>query len=93
MGRLPRKTAASLSSYLAVLTNDFTPSLICRRLGWVGHKSVRHTTETIKFVESMKGEDAVRIALLHILIDNQVLDCEWLDCEIVPGREWKTREE
>ena len=47
-----------------------------------GHRSVRHTTETIKYLESIKGDRAGRIALLHILIDNKIVDREWLEAEV-----------
>lgn len=65
-------------------TDEGVHAFIDQSAAWLGfgHRSVRHTTETIEYIESMKGEDAARIALLHILIDNQVLDREWLEDEI-----------
>jgi len=70
-------------------TDEGVHAFIDQSAAWLGfgHRSVRHTTETIKYIESMKGEDAARIALLHILIDNQVLDRKWLESEVVPGRD------
>ena len=44
-----------------------------------GHRSVRHTLQTIEYLESVKGSRAARIALLHILIDNQIVDRTWLE--------------
>lgn len=67
-------------------TDEGVHAFIDQSAAWLGfgHRSVRHTTETIKYIESMKGEDAARIALLHILVDNQVLDREWLEKQISP---------
>ena len=44
-----------------------------------GHRSVRHTIQTIEYLESVKGTRAARIALLHVLIDNQIVDRKWLE--------------
>ncbi|MFC7059883.1 hypothetical protein [Halovenus salina] len=70
-------------------TDEGVHAFIDQSAAWLGfgHRSVRHTTETIEYIESMKGEEAARIAVLHILIDNQVLDREWLESEVVPGRD------
>jgi hypothetical protein len=47
-----------------------------------GHRSVYHTKKTIEYVEFMHNEKADlagRIALLHILLDNRVLDRDWIE--------------
>ncbi len=70
-------------------TDEGVHAFIDQSAAWLGfgHRSVRHTTETIEYIESMKGEDAARIALLHILIDNQILDREQLESEISSDRD------
>lgn len=67
-------------------TDEGVHAFIDQSAAWLGfgHRSVRHTSETVEYIESMKGEDAARIALLHILIDNQVLDRDWLERQISP---------
>jgi len=65
-------------------TDEGVHAFIDQSAAWLGfgHRSVRHTTETIKYLESVKGTKAAKIALLHILIDNQVVDREWLESEL-----------
>ncbi|CCC41913.1 uncharacterized protein Hqrw_5037 (plasmid) [Haloquadratum walsbyi C23] len=61
-------------------TDEGVHAFIDHSAAWLGfgHRSVRHTTETIEYLEMMKGNKAGRIALLHILIDNQIMDAKWL---------------
>ncbi len=79
----------AVDEHLLGYTDEGVHAFIDQSAAWLGfgHRSVRHTTETIEYIESMKGEEAARIAVLHILIDNQVLDREWLESEVVPGRD------
>jgi hypothetical protein len=65
-------------------TDEGIHAFIDHSAAWLGfgHRSVRHTTETIEYLETLKGEEAGRIALLHILIDNQIIDGEWLEAQI-----------
>jgi hypothetical protein len=65
-------------------TDEGVHAFIDQSAAWLGfgHRSVRHTTETIEYLESLKGEPAARIALLHILIDNQIIDREWLESRV-----------
>lgn len=66
-------------------TDEGVHGFIDQSAAWLGfgHRSVRHTTKTIEFIKFIKGRDAARIAALHILIDNHVLDRDWLEQEIV----------
>ena len=65
-------------------TDEGVHAFIDQSAAWLGfgHRSVRHTTETIEYLESVKRTKAAKIALLHILIDNQVVDREWLESEL-----------
>ena len=65
-------------------TDEGVHAFIDQSAAWLGfgHRSVRHTTETIEYLESVKRAKAAKIALLHILIDNQVVDREWLESEL-----------
>jgi len=65
-------------------TDEGVHAFIDQSAAWLGfgHRSVRHTTETIEYLETIKGEQAARIALLHILIDNQIIDRKWLDAQV-----------
>jgi len=65
-------------------TDEGVHAFIDQSAAWLGfgHRSVRHTTETIEYLESVKGTRAAKIALLHILIDNQIVDREWLESEL-----------
>jgi hypothetical protein len=67
-------------------TDEGVHAFIDQSAAWLGfgHRSVRHTTETIDFIEPMKGDDAARIAVLHLLIDNPVLNRDWLEQEMIP---------
>jgi hypothetical protein len=62
-------------------TDEGVHAFIDQSAAWLGfgHRSVRHTTETIEYLETVKGQKAGKIALLHILIDNQILDRQWLE--------------
>jgi hypothetical protein len=65
-------------------TDEGVHAFIDQSAAWLGfgHRSVRHTTETIEYLETVKGEQAARIALLHILIDNQIIDRKWLEAQV-----------
>lgn len=65
-------------------TDEGVHAFIDQSAAWLGfgHRSVRHTTETIDYLETVKGEKAARIALFHILIDNKIVDREWLETHI-----------
>jgi hypothetical protein len=65
-------------------TDEGVHAFIDQSAAWLGfgHRSVRHTTETIEYLETIKGEQAARIALLHILIDNQIIDRKWLEAQV-----------
>ena len=65
-------------------TDQGVHAFIDQSAAWLGfgHRSVRHTTETIEYLETIKGEQAARIALLHILIDNQIIGRKWLDAQV-----------
>jgi len=65
-------------------TDEGVHAFIDQSAAWLGfgHRSVRHTIETIEYLEAVKGEPAARIALFHILIDNKIVDREWLESEI-----------
>lgn len=65
-------------------TDEGVHAFIDQSAAWLGfgHRSVRHTTETIEYLETIKGEQAARIALLHILIDNQIIDRKWLESQV-----------
>ena len=47
-------------------------------VGWLdaGHRSIHHNIQTIKWIEEMFGKEGKYIALLHIMIDNRILDWE-----------------
>lgn len=66
-------------------TDEGVHAFIDHSAAWLGfgHRSVRHTTETIEYLETLKDEKAGRIALLHILIDNQIIDRDWLEAQII----------
>lgn len=65
-------------------TDEGVHRFIDHSASWLGfgHRSVRHTTETIEYLESIKGKPAGRIALLHILVDNQIVDKKWLEIQV-----------
>lgn len=65
-------------------TDEGVHGFMDQSAAWLGfgHRSVRHTTKTIEYLESLKGERAGKIALLHILIDNKIVDREWLEAEV-----------
>ena len=65
-------------------TDEGVHAFIDQSAAWLGfgHRSVRHTTETIEYLGTIKGEQAARIALLHILIDNQIIDRKWLESQV-----------
>lgn len=65
-------------------TDEGVHAFIDQSAAWLGfgHRSVRHTTQTIEYIEDIKGDDAAQIALLHILIDNKIVDREWLETQI-----------
>lgn len=65
-------------------TDEDVHAFIDQSAAWLGfgHRSVRHTTETIDYLETVKGKQAARIALLHILIDNQIIDRKWLESQV-----------
>jgi hypothetical protein len=69
-------------------TDEGVHAFMDQAAAWLGfgHRSVRHTIDTIEYLEQVKGEQAGRIALLHILIDNRVMDHEYLEEEIA-GRD------
>lgn len=48
------------------------------RLG-PGHRSIAHGYHTIEFLEYEFGEYAKYIALLHALIDNNILDRDYVE--------------
>jgi hypothetical protein len=62
-------------------TDEGVHAFMDQAAAWLGfgHRSVRHTIDTIEYLEQVKGEQAGRIALLHILIDNRVMDHEYLE--------------
>lgn len=62
-------------------THEGVHAMIDEAVKWLGagHRSVRHTHQQVKFFEAFGGEEQARIALLHILIDNRVLDRDWLE--------------
>jgi hypothetical protein len=81
MNRAEHMTADEL---LLGYTDEAVHAFIDRSAAWLGfgHRSVHHTTETIEYLETMRGNPAGRIALLHILIDNQILDRDWLESAV-----------
>jgi len=76
-----RSEHMAVDELLLGYTDEGIHAFIDQSAAWLGfgHRSVRHTTETIEYLETLKGSEAGKIALLHILIDNQVLDREWLE--------------
>lgn len=70
--------------YLLGYTDEGVHAFIDQSAAWLGfgHRSVRHTLDTIEYLETIKGDRAARIALLHILIDNQILDREWVHSRV-----------
>lgn len=57
-----------------------------------GHRSLAHSYNTIRFLADEFGEYAKLIALLHILIDNKIVDREYIEslvdrCGYDVGRE------
>lgn len=65
-------------------TDEGVHAFIDQAAAWLGfgHRSMRHTIGTIEYLEQVKGKRAGRIALLHVLIDNQVMDQEYLKEQI-----------
>lgn len=65
-------------------TDEGVHAFIDQAAAWLGfgHRSMRHTVDTIEYLEQVKGERAGRIALLHILIDNRVMDQQYLQEQI-----------
>jgi hypothetical protein len=65
-------------------TDEGVHAFIDQAAAWLGfgHRSMRHTIDTIEYLEQVKGERAGRIALLHILIDNRVMDQQYLQEQI-----------
>lgn len=74
----------AVDEFLLGYTDEGVHAFIDQSAAWLGfgHRSVRHTTETIEYLEIIKGEQAARIALLHILIDNQIIDRKWLEAQV-----------
>jgi hypothetical protein len=62
-------------------TDENVHAFIDQAAAWLGfgHRSMRHTVDTVEYVEQMKGREAGRIALLHILVDNRVMDHDYLN--------------
>lgn len=79
-----RRQHMAVDEALLGYTDEGVHRFIDQSASWLGfgHRSVRHTTETIEYLEDLKGKPAGRIALLHILIDNQIVDREWLEAQI-----------
>ena len=79
-----RQQHMAVDEALLGYTDEGVHRFIDQSAAWLGfgHRSVRHTTETIEYLEDIKGKQAGRIALLHILIDNKIVDREWLETEI-----------
>ena len=65
-------------------TDEDVHAFIDQAAAWLGfgHRSLRHTLETIEYIEQLKGRRAGRIALLHIMVDNRVIDHDYLKAEI-----------
>jgi hypothetical protein len=43
-----------------------------------GHRSIRHNINTVDAAKILFGNEAGYIALLHLLIDNKIVDVEFL---------------
>jgi len=57
-----------------------------------GHRSLAHNQNTIMFLKNEFGEYAKYLALLHILVDNKIVDRDYLEelcerCEYEVSRE------
>jgi hypothetical protein len=65
-------------------TDEDVHVFIDQAAAWLGfgHRSLRHTLDTIEYIEQLKGQRAGRIALLHIMVDNQVIDHDYLQAAI-----------
>ena len=61
-------------------TDESVHAFIDNAAAWLGygHRSVHHTITTVEYIEEIKGKRAGRIALLHLLVDGQVLDRQYL---------------
>ena len=79
-----RRQHVAVDEALLGYTDEGVHRFIDQSAAWLGfgHRSVRHTIETVEYLEDIKGKQAGRIALLHILIDNKIVDREWLEAEI-----------
>ena len=65
-------------------TDESVHAFIDNAAAWLGygHRSVHHTVATVEYIEEVKGKRAGRIALLHLLVDNQVLDRQCLQSQL-----------
>lgn len=65
-------------------TDESVHAFMDNAAAWLGygHRSVHHTVATVEYIEEIKGKRAGRIALLHILIDNRVLDQDELQSSL-----------
>jgi hypothetical protein len=65
-------------------TDEDVHAFIDQAAAWLGfgHRSLRHTLDTIEYIEQLKGRRAGRIALLHIMVDNRVIDHDYLQAAI-----------
>lgn len=44
-----------------------------------GHRSVYHNIDTIRYLKSIFGKRAGTVALLHLLIDNNIVDRKYIE--------------
>jgi hypothetical protein len=78
---MDRAEHTAVDEMLLGYTDESVHAFIDNAAAWLGfgHRSVRHTLATVEYVEELKGTRAGRIALLHLLIDNRVLDRQYLE--------------
>lgn len=80
--------------YLLGYTNPFVHIFIDAAAKWMGagHRSIKHSSKVIEAVELIAGKEGRKIALLHLLIDNRIVNTEQIQAMIKKDKSNKKKQ-
>jgi len=79
-----RKEHMKADLFLLGYTNEAVHAIMDYAVRWLGagHRSVYHSYNEIKYIKVAFGKKAGLIALMHVLIDNNILDKNFIKKEM-----------
>lgn len=85
-----RKDHMKADLLLLGYTNEAVHALMDAAVKWLGagHRSVHHNVDTIRYFKAMFGKKAGTVALLHLLIDNNILDRKYIE-KLIKSKKYK----